>query len=75
MVTNAVLLAGGKSSRMGQEKGLVNFRGKPMRWSVSLKSLKVFITEFLKISHKGKRFYRRICFLLTRAEMIPETLF
>ncbi len=25
-----IILAGGKSSRMGQEKGLVNFRGKPM---------------------------------------------
>jgi molybdopterin-guanine dinucleotide biosynthesis protein A len=30
MLLTGIILAGGKSSRMGQEKGLINFRGKPL---------------------------------------------
>ncbi|MCF8258785.1 MAG: molybdenum cofactor guanylyltransferase [Flavobacteriales bacterium] len=30
MATTGIILAGGKSSRMGQDKGLMPFRGKPM---------------------------------------------
>jgi molybdopterin-guanine dinucleotide biosynthesis protein A len=30
MLLTGIILAGGKSSRMGQEKGMINFRGKPL---------------------------------------------
>ena len=35
MEIGAVILAGGKSSRMGEDKGLITYKGKPMvQWSI-----------------------------------------
>lgn len=46
----AILLAGGKSSRMGSEKGLVDFGGKPMVAPI-LEALQCFTSSILMVAN------------------------
>ena len=53
MKIGAIVLAGGKSSRMGQDKGLMNFRGKPMvQWV--LESVSRLTKDVLIVAHDGR---------------------
>lgn len=52
----AVLLAGGKSSRMGSEKGLVEFRKKPMAFHI-LEVLKSLFSDVIVISNNDNYKY------------------
>jgi molybdenum cofactor guanylyltransferase len=59
-----ILLAGGKSSRMGQEKGLVDFRGKPLiQYGIDLLSA---YTDRILISSSNP------CYLPFGFEMVPD---
>jgi molybdenum cofactor guanylyltransferase len=59
-----IILAGGKSSRMGQEKGLVDFRGKPLiQYSIDLLSA---FTDRILISSSNP------CYLHFGLEMVPD---
>jgi molybdenum cofactor guanylyltransferase len=59
-----IILAGGKSSRMGSEKGLVDFQGKPMvAWIIA--ALEVFTKDILIVAHNAD--YERFGY-----EVVPD---
>jgi len=53
MKSTGILLAGGKSSRMGEDKGLMLYKGRPMAEHV-LEALKCTVDEILIIANNGK---------------------
>lgn len=53
MNLTGIILAGGKSSRMGTDKGMLNFEGKPFI-SYSIEALKPLVNDIIIVSNDSK---------------------
>lgn len=65
---NGIILAGGKSSRMGRDKGLTLFRGKPML-QYAIDALKPLVNEIYIVSNHAQHGWPGITLV---ADRIPD---
>ncbi|ADP76996.1 molybdopterin-guanine dinucleotide biosynthesis protein A, MobA [Methanothermus fervidus DSM 2088] len=73
MIKSAIVLCGGKSRRMGQDKGLLKINGRPMILHV-INSLKNFVDEIIVVlrDEKQKNKYKKVLNNLKSLKIVTD---